>query len=169
MHETSNLHLKRKPSNKPWQDLNLFPSMFDWNSLKVLSSHWPEPHQHLIWCSHVDKKKTLQAFIMITHFAEKNILWISWCGHIISIKIKSREVSCWFTLFKGTLMQIWKSTNISIFIWKKYIEDFTLKHLLLFEICAREICENFVYKHSETIEYFKISLLFKKFANFTGK
>ena len=24
-----------------------------------------------------------------------------------------------------------------------------------FEICAREICEKFVYKHSETIEYVK--------------
>ena len=34
---------------------------------------------------------------------------------------------------------------------KKYVEDFTLKHLSLFEICAREICEKFVYKHSETI------------------
>ena len=48
-------------------------------------------------------------------------------------------------------------------------EDFTLKHLLLFEICAREICGKFVYKHSETIEMSKISLLFKKFKNFTGK
>ena len=28
-----------------------------------------------------------------------------------------------------------------------------LKHLLLFEICACEISEKFVYKHSETIEY----------------
>ena len=37
----------------------------------------------------------------------------------------------------------------------EYVEDFTLKHPLLFEICAREICENFVYKHSETIEYVK--------------
>ena len=35
------------------------------------------------------------------------------------------------------------------------IEDFTLKHLLLFEISAREICEKIVYKHSETIEYIK--------------
>ena len=35
------------------------------------------------------------------------------------------------------------------------IEDFTLKHLLLFEICEHEICEKFVYKHSETIEYVK--------------
>ena len=34
-------------------------------------------------------------------------------------------------------------------------QDFTLKHLSLFEICAREVCEKFVYKHSETIEYVK--------------
>ena len=54
--------------------------------------------------------------------------------------------------FKGTLMQIWKSAKIFVFIWKWYVEDFTLKHLLLFEICAREICEKFIYKHSETIE-----------------
>ena len=59
-------------------------------------------------------------------------------------------------VLKGTLMQIWKSTNISVFIWKKkYVEDFTFEHLLLFEICAREICEKFVYKHSEIIEYAK--------------
>ena len=44
-----------------------------------------------------------------------------------------------------------------------------LKHLLRFEICAREICEKFVYKHSETIDTLKISLLFKKSTNFTGK
>ena len=30
-----------------------------------------------------------------------------------------------------------------------------LKYLLLFEICAREICEKFIYKHSEIIEYAK--------------
>ena len=38
---------------------------------------------------------------------------------------------------------------------KKKVEDFTFKHLLLFEICAREIREKFIYKHSETIEYVK--------------
>ena len=32
------------------------------------------------------------------------------------------------------------------------MDDFTLKRLLRFEICAREIREKFVYKHSETIE-----------------
>ena len=35
------------------------------------------------------------------------------------------------------------------------IEDFTLKQLLLFEICKREICEKFDYKDSETKEYVK--------------
>ena len=34
-----------------------------------------------------------------------------------------------------------------------------LKHLLLSEICASEMYEKFVYKHSETIEYVN-SLLF---------
>ena len=58
-------------------------------------------------------------------------------------------------LLKGTLMQIWKSANIFVFIWKQYIENFTLKHFLLFQIWVREICEKFVYKHSETIEYVK--------------
>ena len=38
---------------------------------------------------------------------------------------------------------------------KIVVEDITLKHILLFEICAREICEQFVYTHSETIEYVK--------------
>ena len=56
---------------------------------------------------------------------------------------------------KGTLMHYWKSANIFAFIWKYYLKDFTLKHLLLSEICAREIYEKFVYKHSETIEYVK--------------
>ena len=52
-------------------------------------------------------------------------------------------------------MQIWKSANMFVFTWKWYVEEFTLKHVLRFEICAHEICEKFVYKHSETIEYIK--------------
>ena len=55
---------------------------------------------------------------------------------------------------KSTLMQIWKSGNTFVFIWK-YVENFTQKHLLLFETWAREMCEKFVYKHSETIEFVK--------------
>ena len=75
--------------------------------------------------------------------------------------------------FKGTLMEIWKSANIFDFIWKEslsekcirteyekirtknnsvfghfsrseYVEDFKLKHLLLSEIFAGEICEKIV-------------------------
>ena len=52
-------------------------------------------------------------------------------------------------------MQISQSANIFAFIWKWYFEYFTLKHLLFLEIYARERCEKFVYKHSETIEYVK--------------
>ena len=52
-------------------------------------------------------------------------------------------------------MQIWEFANIFVFIWKQYVEDFTLKHLLLFEIYGRELCDKFVYKHSEAIEYVK--------------
>ena len=51
-------------------------------------------------------------------------------------------------------MQIWKSAKIFVLIWK-YVEDFMLKNVSLSEICALEICEKFVYKHSETIEYVK--------------
>ena len=52
-------------------------------------------------------------------------------------------------------MQIWKSANSLVFIWKYYVEDFTLKELLVSEICAREICKKFAYKHSGTMEYVK--------------
>ena len=56
-------------------------------------------------------------------------------------------------------MQIWKTVHIFAFIWKLYVQDFNLKHILLFEICARDICKKFVYKHLETTEYLKINLL----------
>ena len=48
-----------------------------------------------------------------------------------------------------------ENLSISLYFMKKYAEDFTLKHHLLFEICAYEICEKLVYKHSDTIEYVK--------------
>ena len=59
------------------------------------------------------------------------------------------------TNMKGTLMQVWKSVNIFAFIWKEYLEDFTLKYILLFEICARGMWEKFVFKHLEKLEYAK--------------
>ena len=45
---------------------------------------------------------------------------------------------------KGTLMQIWKSACIFVFTWK-YVENFTLKHFVRFEICEHEICGNFLF------------------------
>ena len=56
-------------------------------------------------------------------------------------------------------MCVWKVSfdfqfKIEIKIEKKK-KYFALKYLLLFEICALEICEKFVYKHSQAIEYDK--------------
>ena len=39
-------------------------------------------------------------------------------------------------------MQISKSVNIFVFIWKSFVEDFTIKHLLFFQICAHEVYED---------------------------
>ena len=89
-------------------------------------------HQHIFWK-------------MLLRKCRKNS-----CEGVPSKKKLKTEIN-----FRGALMQIWKSANTFIFIWKQYVEDFTLKHLLLFEICTHEICEKFVYKHSETIEYVK--------------
>ena len=35
---------------------------------------------------------------------------------------------------------------------KQYVKDLLFKHILRFEISAREICEKFVYKYLEIIE-----------------
>ena len=47
-------------------------------------------------------------------------------------------------------LKIWQYVRLHM---KIICKDFTLNQLLLFEICAREICEKFVYKHSEKVEY----------------
>ena len=69
-------------------------------------------------------------------------------------------------------MQISNSANIFVFTCKKYVEVFTLRHLLRFEIRAHEICEKFVYKHAQKQWLnlkIKISLLSEKFTKFMGK
>ena len=76
-----------------------------------------------------------------------------WSGKIF--KKTCPYLTCKSSNLKGTLMQIWKTANIFVFIWRQYVEYFILKHLVLFELCAREMYEKFVYKHSETIEYVK--------------
>ena len=67
------------------------------------------------------------------------------CEEKIALKCLRRN----YCHVKDTLMQISKASNIFVLIWKQRVEDFTLKHLLLLEIYAREICEKFVYKYSE--------------------
>ena len=60
-----------------------------------------------------------------------------------------------FICIKGTLMQIWKSSCMFLFIWKYCPESFAFLILRIFELYTRKVCEMFVYKHTETIEYFK--------------
>ena len=47
------------------------------------------------------------------------------------------------------------SADIFVFLLKWYAEDFKLKYLLLFEICARVICEMFVYKRYAHVWFVK--------------
>ena len=89
----------------------------------------------------------------------QNMWYINSSSFEIILLCDSKElfVQRFLSVFKGTLIQIWKSANVLVFIWKQYVADFTFKHLLpfVFEICAREIYEKFVYTRSETIEYVK--------------
>ena len=52
-------------------------------------------------------------------------------------------------------MQIWKSPRMFLFIWKYYPENFAFLTLRILELHTRKVCVMFVYKHTETIEYFK--------------
>ena len=71
--------------------------------------------------------------------------------------------------FKGTLMQIWKSASIFVFIWKQCVEDLTFKHLLPFEICVREICEKLFANIQKQYNMLKISLLKKEIYKVHGQ
>ena len=53
---------------------------------------------------------------------------------------------------KGTLMQIWKSVYMFLFIQKYYSENFAFLILRIPELYTRKVCEMFVYKHTETVE-----------------
>ena len=52
-------------------------------------------------------------------------------------------------------MQIRKFPYMFVFIQKYYPEDFVCLLLGLLELYTRKVCEMFVYKHTETIEYVK--------------
>ena len=58
-------------------------------------------------------------------------------------------------IFKGTPMQIWKSPHMFLFIYKYYLENFAFLILRILELYTPKVCEKFVYKHTETIEYVK--------------
>ena len=52
-------------------------------------------------------------------------------------------------------MQIWNSPYMFVFIKKYYPTYFAFLILLILEIFTSKVCEMFVYKHTEAIEYVK--------------
>ena len=42
-----------------------------------------------------------------------------------------------------------------VFIQKQYPENFAFLFLRILELYIRKVCEMFIYKHAETIEYVK--------------
>ena len=52
-------------------------------------------------------------------------------------------------------MQIEKSPFMFVFLQKQYPENFAFLILGILELYTRKVCEMFVYKHTETIEYVK--------------
>ena len=66
---------------------------------------------------------------------------------------------------KSTLLQISKSASIFVFMWTKicwrfhiltpFLFSHVISHFNTFFVFPREICEKFVYKHSETTEHIK--------------
>ena len=56
---------------------------------------------------------------------------------------------------KGTLMQISKCRYIFVFMKRWYPEKFAFLILEILELYTRKVCEMFIYKHTETMEYVK--------------
>ena len=73
---------------------------------------------------------------------------------------------CQYLTLKGTLMQIWKSAYMFLFIQKYYTENFAFLILRLLELHTRKVCKIFVYKHTETINTLKNRLILKENAKF---
>ena len=67
---------------------------------------------------------------------------------------------------KDMLMQIWKSANIFVAIWKLFANDFTLKHVLPLEIRTRKICERF--QNLKTSRANNLRIIKMKNANISG-
>ena len=95
-------------------------------------------------CRPIRTRKCMSTNWLINYMSTR-FRQIVWC-------IKSRtllfiNLSSIVRFLKGTLTQIWNSAKSSSSYDNNRLK---VSHLLLFEICARKICE--VYKHSGTIE-----------------
>ena len=71
-----------------------------------------------------------------------SIFWIFSLDLCFSVfdTVKTR-CFCFYRKFKGTLMQIWKSPYMFVFIWKQYPANSTFLILRIIELFAREVCK----------------------------
>ena len=70
------------------------------------------------------------------------------------------QLRIWILDFKGTLMQIWKSHYMFLFIWMQYAEDFVFLILRILELFASEF-----YKFLKSRLIFNIFYCFWMFVN----
>ena len=70
------------------------------------------------------------------------------------------QLRIWILDFKGTLMQIWKSHYMFLFIWMQYAEDFVFLILRILELFASEF-----YKFLKSRLIFNIFYYFWMFVN----
>ena len=66
-------------------------------------------------------------------------------------------------------MQIWKPAYMFLFKQEYYPENVEFWTLRILELYNRKVCEMFVYKYTETIEYVKKRLMYEKNKKFTGE
>ena len=83
---------------------------------------------------------------MLTLFKNRNswkictlIFFVSLVNRVLFYKNYHKNLS--LLVFKGTLMQIWKSRYMFVFIWKQYPANFTFLILIILKLFMREVCK----------------------------
>ena len=75
---------------------------------------------------------------------------------IMRCKLAKETLNNVWNMFKenSTLIQIWKSSYMFVFIYKWYLENSAFSILRILKLFVRKVFEMFVYKH-KTMEYVK--------------
>ena len=83
---------------------------------------------------------------ILTLFTQCSLSIFNHCSQFRKVTRRQKDNSFWcFTLhwLKGTLMQIWKSPYMFVFIWKQYLENFAFLIPRIPELFTRGACKFF--------------------------